>query len=85
MRDYSAAMNQNNPANKETIMIMKNTSEMDFEYPLNPKTLRENAEFICEQVQSNTSVLLFKCDGCGQLHIRYIPDEDDAFQTNSIH
>jgi hypothetical protein len=57
---------------------------MDFEYPLNPKTLRENAEFICEQVQSNSTVMLFKCDGCGQLHIRYIPDEDDAFQTNAI-
>ncbi len=66
-------------------MNMKNTNEMDFEYPLNPKLLRENAEFICEQVGSNTAVLLFKCDGCGQLHLRYIvPDEDNAFETNTI-
>ena len=65
-------------------MNMNNTTEIDFAYPLNPKILRKNAEFICEQVQSNSTVMLFKCNGCGQLHIRYIPDEDDAFQTNAI-
>ena len=66
-------------------MNMKNTNEIDFEYPLNPKILRENAEYICEAVKSNSTVVLFKCDGCGQLHIRYITDKDDGFQTNSIH
>ena len=67
-------------------MNLKNTSEMDFEYPLNPKTLRKNAKSICDAVESNTSVLLFKCDECGQLHMRYIiSGADDAFKTNSIH
>jgi hypothetical protein len=65
-------------------MIMKNTSEMDFEFPLNPKILRENAEFICEAVESNLTVVMFKCGDCGRLHLHIVPDEDDGFQTNSI-
>jgi hypothetical protein len=84
MRDYSAAMNQNNPANKETIMIMKNTNERVLEYPLNANFLRKNAEFICEALESNSTVELFKCDDCGKPHIRIVPEEDDAFQTNTI-
>jgi hypothetical protein len=66
-------------------MNLKNTSEMDFEYPLNPKTLRENAKAICDAVEANTSVLLYKCAGCGQMHMRYIvPERDDAFKANAI-
>jgi hypothetical protein len=66
-------------------MKMQNTNEMDFEYPLNPKTLRENAELICDAVESNSTVILFKCEGCGRLHMNIVSEEDDTFQTNTIH
>ena len=66
-------------------MKMKNMNESDFDYPLNSTLLRKQAEFICDAVKSNSTVVLFKCADCGKLHLRIVPDEDDTVQTNSIH
>jgi hypothetical protein len=66
-------------------MNMKNMNEQVLECPLTAKLLRKNAQFICDAVESNSTVVLFKCDDCGKLHMQIVPDEDDAFQTNSIH
>ena len=65
-------------------MKMKNMNESILEYYLNPNLLRKNAEFICEAVESNLTVVMFKCGDCGRLHLHIVPDEDDGFQTNSI-
>ena len=65
-------------------MNMKNTNEQVLEYPLNPKILRKNAQFICDAVASNSTVILFKCDGCGKLHMNIVGEDDYAFKTNSI-
>jgi len=46
-------------------MKMKNMNESDFDYPLNPTLLRKQAEFICDAVKSNSTVVLFKCADCG--------------------
>ena len=32
------------------------------EYHITPRLLRKHAEFICEQIDSNTEGRLFKCD-----------------------
>jgi len=44
------------------------------DYTLTPALLRNNAEFICEQIESNTDVELFKCDDCEELHLRFVSD-----------
>ena len=64
-------------------MNIQNTTEKVLEYPLNPRALRKNADFICEEVESNSIVELFKCDECGKAHIRIIREED-SFKPNSI-
>ena len=38
-------------------------------YSVTPRLLRKHAEFICEQINSNTEGRLFKCDQCGKLHL----------------
>jgi hypothetical protein len=42
------------------------------DYTLTPALLRNNAEFICEQMESNTNALLFKCEDCEELHLRFV-------------
>jgi len=64
---------------------MKNMNEQVLDYSLNPKMLRENAELICDAVESNSTVILFKCEGCGRLHMNIVSEDDDTFQTNTIH
>ena len=66
-------------------MKTKNTNEAVYEHPLNPEILRDNAELICDSVESNSTVILFKCEECGNLHMRIVSEEDDAVQTTTIH
>ena len=42
------------------------------DYTLTPALLRNNAEFICEQMESNTNAPLFKCEDCEELHLRFV-------------
>ena len=52
------------------------------EYRLTPRFLRKHAEFICEQIDSNTEGRLFKCDQCGKLHLR-ISKSEALFSINT--
>ena len=59
-------------------------NEQVLEYPLDAKLLRKNAQFICDAVASNSTVILFKCNGCGKLHMNIVSEDDYAFKTNTI-
>ena len=44
------------------------------DYTLTPALLRNNAEFLCEQIESNTNVMLVKCDDCEELRLCFVSD-----------
>jgi hypothetical protein len=54
-------------------------------YSLTPALLRNNAEFICEQIESNTYVNLFKCDDCGELNLCFVADRPQDKIYNEGH
>ncbi len=60
---------------------MEDTSASGRDYRIDAKTLRKNAKFICDAVKSNTNVLLYRCDDCGKVHIRFFDELPSAGET----
>jgi hypothetical protein len=47
----------------------------DTNYHVTPRLLRMHAEFICEQIDSNTEGQLIRCDECGKLILRILKSD----------
>jgi hypothetical protein len=70
---------------EQTRRGVKNMNEGVQDYRLTPKMLRKNAKSICEAVKADTAVVMYQCDHCGKLHIRFIDrDESSAEMTSEI-
>lgn len=49
-------------------------TKKETESVFNAELLRKNADAICEAVQENSIVYLFKCDTCERPHMRIVPE-----------
>jgi hypothetical protein len=66
---------------------MENPKTQVFDFLLSPKKLHKRAKFICKVVKSNAQVLIYRCDDCGNPHIRFVyeDEQDAAAEGETIH